>query len=39
MTEALVPAAAALETDAPAGAEPTSAVTAASSAAIVLPQR
>ena len=38
MSEALVPAAAAMETDAPTGAEPTLAVTAASSAAIVLPQ-
>ena len=38
MTEALVPAAAALETDALTGTEPTLAVTAASSAAIVLPQ-
>ncbi len=38
MSEALVPTAAVLETDAPPGAEPTSAVTGASSAAIVLPQ-
>ena len=38
MTEALVPAAAAPETDASAAAEPTSGVVRASSAAIVLPQ-